>query len=153
MARSQLLLDEFIPFRLSFTSNIVSDIIASAYETLFGLKIPEWRTLAVVAETGGVTQQAIGARTRMDKVTVSRAATALGARGLLGRKDNPTDKRSHLVVLTTQGRKLYESVAPKALELERNIFASFDKDELATFVAFLRRIDAVALSLDDHDGG
>lgn len=142
-----LVLDDFIPFRLSFTSNLVSDTIARTYEALFGLTIPEWRIVAVVAETGGVTQQAIGARTRMDKVTVSRAAIALVDRGLLARARNPGDGRSHLLALSAAGRDLYAQVAPKALELERRIFAAFDPGEVARFVAMLRRIDAETMAI------
>ena len=93
MAAKRLALDDFIPYRLSVTSNLVSDSIARTYESLFGLTIPEWRLVAVIAETGGVTQQAIGAKTLMDKVTVSRAAIALVDRGLLARQANPEDRR------------------------------------------------------------
>ena len=139
----RLVLDDFIPYRLSFTSNLVSDSIASAYETLFGLKIPEWRLIAVIAENDGVTQQEIGARTGMDKVVVSRAAIALVARDLLSRVENAADRRSHGLVLTPRGRSLYAEVAPKALELEQRVFGDFPPDELARFVAFLRRIDEV----------
>ena len=143
----RLRLDAFVPFRLSYTSNLVSDRIAKTYVALFGLSIPEWRLVAVIAEGEGVTQAAIGARTRMDKVTVSRAAIALTERGLLQRAGNPDDRRSHLLTLTEAGRTLYAAVAPKALELERRIFESFPADELARFVETLRRIDAAALSL------
>ncbi len=144
MTKPQLRLDDFIPYRLSFTSNLVSDAIAHAYETLFDLKIPEWRLIAVIAESGGVTQQQIGSRTRMDKVTVSRAAIALYGRGLVDRMPNPEDRRSHLLVLSRSGRALYAKVAPKALELEARIFGAFPRDEVARFVAMLRRIDAIA---------
>jgi DNA-binding MarR family transcriptional regulator len=147
-----LTLDAFIPFRLSFTSNLVSDTIARAYEALFGLSIPEWRLVAVVAETGGITQGAIGARTRMDKVTVSRAAMALAGRGLMARRANPDDRRSHLLVLTDSGHELYRAVAPKALDLERRIFAGFTAAEREAFVATLRRIDAVTLALREEGG-
>ncbi|EZP56099.1 MULTISPECIES: MarR family winged helix-turn-helix transcriptional regulator [Sphingomonas] len=143
-----LVLDDFIPYRLSVTSNLVSDSIARAYESLFGLTIPEWRLIAVIAETGGITQQAIGARTLMDKVTVSRAAIALVGRGLLARRDNPEDRRSHLLDLTDDGRSLYAAVAPKALDLERRLFAAFDPAEVAQFVAMLRRIERVTLDLN-----
>ena len=143
-----LRLDAFIPFRLSYTSNLVSDRIARTYEALFGLSIPEWRLVAVVAEEGGITQAAIGQRTRMDKVTVSRAAIALTARGLLAREGHPDDRRSHLLTLTAAGRDLYAAVAPKALELERRIFAALPRAEMEAFVATLRRIDAAALGLD-----
>jgi DNA-binding MarR family transcriptional regulator len=142
---NQLVLDRFLPFRLSITSNLVSDRIARAYESLFALTIPEWRLVAVIAEVEAITQAEIGERTRMDKVTVSRAAIALVERGLLVRAANPSDKRSHHLSLTAAGRDLYASVAPKALELEAKIFARFTREELDGFVAMLRRIDAAAV--------
>jgi DNA-binding MarR family transcriptional regulator len=141
-------LDAFIPYRLSVTSNLVSDAIARTYDALFGLSIPEWRLVAVVAEAGEITQQAIGARTRMDKVTVSRAAIALVERGLMDRRGNPSDRRSHLLALTQAGRDLHAAVAPKALELERRLFAPFDPEEVAAFTDMLRRIEAAALALE-----
>lgn len=152
MTGSTLRLDDFIPFRLSFTSNLVSDAIARAYEALFGLTIPEWRLIAVIAEHDGITQQAIGTRTRMDKVTVSRAAIALASRGLVERGANPADRRSHLLVLSAAGRELHAQVAPKALELEARVFGGFSVVERERFVAMLRRIDALALdAADDQD--
>ncbi|KQM68140.1 MarR family transcriptional regulator [Sphingomonas sp. Leaf17] len=149
---TRLILDDFLPFRLSYTSNLVSDSIARAYAALFGLTIPEWRLVTVVAETGGITQNAIGQRTRMDKVTVSRAAAALVDRGLLERQASASDRRSHLLVLSDAGRTLYSAVAPKALDLERRIFTAFSPDELAGFVAMLRRIDTEVLALDNASG-
>lgn len=148
MPAALLQLDEFLPYRLSFTSNLVSDTVAGTYMSLFDLRIPEWRIIAVAAEQDGVSQQQICLRTRMDKVTVSRAAIALTDRGLLARRPNPEDRRSHLLVLSGTGRALYADVAPKALELERRIFASIDRTELARFIATLRRIDAVLLAAD-----
>ncbi|PAX08342.1 MarR family transcriptional regulator [Sphingomonas lenta] len=142
-------MDEFIPYRLSVTSNLVSDTIARTYRSLFGLSIPEWRVVAVVAETGGMSQGAIGGRTRMDKVTVSRAAIALVERGLLAREGKPGDRRSHLLKLTAAGEELYRAIAPKALDLERRIFESFGMAELDGFVAMLRRIEAVTLALGE----
>jgi DNA-binding MarR family transcriptional regulator len=151
MSDRLLSLDAFLPYRLSFTSNLVSGAIASAYQALFGLSIPEWRLIAVVAEAGSVTQQAIGERTLMDKVTVSRAAIALAERGLLVRCPNPDDKRSHLLSLSKAGRELYAQVGPKALELERSLFATFGPKELAAFTATLRKIDAVLLAHRDGE--
>jgi DNA-binding MarR family transcriptional regulator len=148
MADARLVLDDFIPYRLSVTSNLVSDSIARAYESLFGLTIPEWRLVAVVAETGGITQQAIGAKTLMDKVTVSRAAIALVDRGLLARRANAEDRRSHLLELTDAGRDLYAAVAPKALDLERRIFSAFEPAEVARFMDMLRRIESVTQAMD-----
>ena len=38
-----LILDEYMPYRLSIASNAVSKLIARAYEDRFGLTIPQWR--------------------------------------------------------------------------------------------------------------
>ncbi len=142
-----LRLAAFVPYRLSIATNMVSDVIAGAYRALFGLTIPEWRLIAVLAERGGSTQFDLGAVTRMDKVTVSRAAIALVARGLMSRSPNPQDKRSHLLSLTAEGLALYDQVAPKALALEDAILAEFSADEVVTLIAMLQRLEAAAVRL------
>jgi len=143
-----LKLDEFLPYRLSIASNAVSDAVATAYRTLFGLRIPEWRLMAVLAEDGAMSQQALCGRTRMDKVTVSRAAIALADRGLIARATNPEDQRSHLLTLSGQGWALYEQIAPKAIELERRIFAGFSQEERDQLGAMLERLEEATARLD-----
>ncbi len=136
-----LTLDDFLPYRLSVTSNLVSERIAQVYAALFALTIPQWRLIAVLAEGVAVTQQAICTRTHMDKVTVSRAAVQLVGRGLAARSDNPDDKRSHLLCLSLTGHELYASVAPKALEMEAQIFAGLSRAETDQLKALLARIE------------
>jgi len=140
MTRAPPFLDDFLPYRLSFTSNLVSEQIARAYQSLFGLTIPEWRLIAVTAEEGETTQQRICARTRMDKVTVSRAAIALTERALLARGPNPDDKRSHLLTLSADGRALYAAVAPKAKAMEAEIFSCLSAQERETLIRLLRAV-------------
>lgn len=144
MTKRKLRLDEFVPYRLSIASNMVSDVIAGAYRSLFGLSVPEWRLITVLAEHDRITQFGLGAATRMDKVTVSRAAIALVARGLVRRAPNPDDKRSHLLSLTKAGEALYNQVAPKALALEEAMLADFDSEEIATLISMLLRLEATA---------
>lgn len=139
-----LSLDRFVPYRLSVASNLMSDVIASAYRALFGLNIAEWRVIAVLAERSATTQSELCAATRMDKVTISRAAIALTDRGLVERSANVADKRSHLVALTADGRALYTQVVPKALALEKELLGDFSAAEVDRFVALLQRLQARA---------
>jgi DNA-binding MarR family transcriptional regulator len=139
-----LSLERFMPYRLSYSANLVSEAIAQQYSVIFNLTIPEWRVVAHVAEQSGITQQEIGLRTRMDKVTVSRATIALAARGFVSRNKNAADRRSHLLSLTAAGRRLYAAIAPKALELERAVFGQFSAAEIAAFRNLLQRVDAAA---------
>jgi DNA-binding MarR family transcriptional regulator len=139
-----LCLERFMPYRLSYSANLVSEAIAQQYSVSFNLTIPEWRVVAHIAEQSGITQQEIGLRTRMDKVTVSRATIALAVRGFVSRDRNPADGRSRRLSLTPAGRRLYAAIAPKALELERAVFGQFSAAEIAAFMGFLQRVDAAA---------
>jgi DNA-binding MarR family transcriptional regulator len=150
MSEISLRLDAFIPYRLSVTSYLVSETIAGAYQALFGLSIPEWRVIAVIAEDEGMTQQQVGRRTRMDKVTVSRATIGLVERGLVERRPHANDRRSQSLHLSATGRDLYAQIAPKALELERRIFASFDPQEVAAFRDMLERVQEATLRVRDE---
>lgn len=145
--RRDLRLDDYLPYRLSVTANAVSDLIARAYRTRFGLTIPQWRLIAVLAENGPLTQQALCAHTVMDKVAVSRAASGLTARGLIARTANEADGRSHRLELTADGRALYADVAPSALAYEARLLEGFSASEQRTAHDLLRRLEAAATAL------
>lgn len=143
----RLRLDDFLPYQLSITSNALSQVIARTYESLFGLRIPEWRLIAVLAEEEGVTQQALVARTEMDKMTVSRAAQALVARGLVTRVTHGHDKRSHALTLSRDGKRLYAEIAPKALEMERRLLGGLSEAEISGLKAMLAKLKDAAATL------
>lgn len=145
----RLRLDNFVPYRLSIASNLMSDAIAGAYRSLFGLNVAEWRLIAVLAERSSTTQQEMCAATRMDKVTISRAAIALADRGLIDRAPNPNDKRSQLLSLSASGRQLYAQVVPKATAMEKELLADLSAEEVATLVDMLRRLEARAERFSD----
>jgi DNA-binding MarR family transcriptional regulator len=144
VARSRLKLEEFLPYRLSLASNVVSQVIAQSYEKLFALKMHEWRVIAVLAEGGELTQQELVGRTQMDKVTVSRAAQVLERRELLRRLPNAEDARSLRLSLTPTGRDLYRRVVPAALELEAEVLEGLSSREIAALRAVLPRLEAAA---------
>jgi DNA-binding MarR family transcriptional regulator len=138
-----LRLSDFLPYRLSVTSNAVSDRVAGVYQARFGLKVPEWRVLAVVAEKARATQAALVAATQMDKMTVSRAATALVARGLLARS-TAEDRRTLELRLTPAGEALHAEIAPLALSIEQELLAGFSDGERDQLMRLLARLEGCA---------
>ena len=136
-------LDDYMPYRLSVASNAVSRLIARAYEDRFGLSIPQWRLLAVLAEAP-MTQQAIVARSAMDKVTVSRAAQGLVTRHLIGRAAHEADGRSHILTLTDQGQALHAEIAPLALAYEAALLSGLTPAEVETLKRLLMRLESAA---------
>lgn len=138
-------LSRFLPYLLSITSNAVSDRIAREYQTRFGLKIPEWRVLAMLGQGKPMTQRELVTATVMDKVTVSRATAALVERRLVERSPSRHDGRSHHLALTQEGVGLYEMIAPAALAMEQQILAGLNEQERGQLTSILAKLrDAVS---------
>ena len=144
---SKLRLDDYLPYRLSVASNEVSRLIARAYEDRFGLTIPQWRVICVLAEDGPSTPQAIVARTATDKVVVSRAAQALTTRRLVRRIPSSEDRRSHHLELTETGKDLHSDVAPLAIAYEQKVIAGLDPSEIESLKRLLRTMEGAAARL------
>jgi DNA-binding MarR family transcriptional regulator len=137
----------FVPYQLSIASNAVSDRIARHYRTRFGLKIPEWRLLAVLGQGDPLTQRDLVGATRMDKVTVSRASAALVDRGLIARAASDLDGRSHHLMLTDAGATLYAEIAPAALAMESALLAGLSVSEREILSLLLHRLRDAADSV------
>ena len=148
-------LADFLPYRLSTTSNAVSQRIAGEYRIRFGLSVPEWRVMAVLGDTGPMTQRELTQHTVMDKVAVNRACKVLEDRGLAARRPNAQDGRSHLLELTAAGAAMHGQIMPLALEMERRLFANFTDEEVEAFRSLLGRVRAEVddLDADDIDSG
>ena len=141
---SRLRLQDYLPYRLSVAANAVSRLIARAYENQFGLKNPQWRLLAVLADEGPLTQQTLCGRTIMDKVTVMRAAQGLLRRHLVKRLPNAEDGRSHRLMMTAAGKRLYDRIVPLALAYEAQLLAGIERRDVARFEQLLRRLEQAA---------
>ncbi len=133
-------LDRFLPYRLSVLTNLVSSTIAEAYQRRFGLSIPEWRVLAVLARHPGVSAAEVARLTRMDAVAVSRAVARLLAAGRLRRTIARDDRRRSVLAVTATGTAVYREVAPLALGYERELLATLGAAERA---ALDRALDAL----------
>lgn len=133
-------LDDFLPYQLSTASNAVSDVIALEYKSRFGLKIPEWRVMAVLGDRGPSTQRHMVEATLMDKVTVNRAVKTLADRKLLDRSPNDADGRSHHLILTDTGKDLYQQIMPAAEAMEKKIIAVLNDGEIKQLSEFLAKI-------------
>jgi DNA-binding MarR family transcriptional regulator len=142
MAQNLSRLADFLPYLMSVTTNAVSDMIAGEYRARFGLKIPEWRVMAVLGDAGAQTQRMLVGATRMDKVAVNRACKVLEERSLVGRSPNSADGRSHHIELTAAGRAVHAEIMPLALDMEKRIFASLSAAEVAQLKDLLARINA-----------
>lgn len=133
-------LERFLPYRLSVLSNRVSQTIADTYVERFGLAVTEWRVIAVLGRFPGLSASGVAERTAMDKVAVSRAVARLLERGLLEREVHGDDRRRSVLALSEAGYRIYDEVAPLALECERRLLAHLDPGERVLLDALIDRL-------------
>jgi DNA-binding MarR family transcriptional regulator len=141
-------LETFLPYRLSVTTNRVSRAFAAHYEQEFGISIPEWRAIAVVGAFAPLSSNEICERTAMDKAKVSRAVTSLLKRGLIERETHATDQRMIQLTLSRSGRKIYEAIIPRARAIEAAVTKGLSKADVA---ALHRILDQVGARLDEME--
>lgn len=122
-------LDHFLPYRLSILSNRASDAIARHYSDRFGLSVPEWRVMAVLGQTPGMSARDVAQRTAMDKVQVSRAVASLVDARRVNREGDETDGRVTRLSLTAKGQAIYDEVVPLALHLEEVLLSALTPQE------------------------
>lgn len=133
-------LADFLPYRLAITSNAVSGVIASEYGDRFGLRVPEWRIMAVLGDAGPLTQRQLVQATLMDKVAVNRACKQLEERRMLARFPNAADGRSHHLALTAQGTAIHAQIWPQAFGATERIFACLTDEERQILRATLDKL-------------
>ena len=145
-------LEHFLPYRLSVLSNRVSETISGYYRQRFGLAVTEWRTMAVLGRYQGLSAGEVAERTAMDKVAVSRAVARLLQRGFIQREIHGDDRRRSVLALSRSGQRIYDEIAPLALDLERRLLSRLDRDERAALDALLDKLAGGVEHLTDDIG-
>ena len=136
----ELILEEFLPYRLSVLSHTISTNIARVYEKRFGVSIPEWRVIAILGRFPGLSAVEVADRTLMDKVAVSRAVTKLIKNGRIDRQFADADRRRSILNLSDEGRKVHNEIAPLALQFERELLQNISEEDYETYNSVLDRL-------------
>jgi len=138
--KDELILEDFLPYRLSITSHTVSTNIARVYEKQFGLSIPEWRVIAILGRYPGLSAVEVADRTLMDKVAVSRAVTKMIKNGRIDREFADADRRRSILNLSEEGRRVHNEIAPLALQFEQELLQDISDEDFETFNTILEQL-------------
>ncbi len=137
-----VILSEFMPYRLVNLAKKVSDSCSVIYRDRFNLSVAEWRVIARLAEHASLRAKDLGEITFMDKSRVSRALKQLEQRAYISRVVNEEDNRASYVALTEQGRAIYKQISPEALAWEEKFLSALGVAEYREFIAVLDKLEA-----------
>ncbi|CAM3610486.1 MarR family winged helix-turn-helix transcriptional regulator [Occultella aeris] len=111
--------------------------LASQLEPLLDstLTMQQFKLLAIVHFQGEQTMTALADAMRLSPPTVTGAVERLVDRGLVSRREDPSDRRLRLVGLAAEGVRLFREIEDSRSRLGREILAGLDTDALRALAA------------------
>ncbi|MFK8048714.1 MAG: MarR family winged helix-turn-helix transcriptional regulator [Halioglobus sp.] len=146
-----LSLAQFLPYRCNNLAQQISVSLSRIYVDKFGITIAGWRILVTLAEYGELQAKDVARLTNMDKVRVSRSVAVLLEQGLLNRRPSGDDSRVTLLKLNADGRRLYERIAPEALDWEQELLEPLSKTEQQSLLRILDKLEGRLLEMAPGD--
>src|SRR4051794_3907707 len=105
-----------------------------------GLKPGHAHVLKMLNDQGPLSQQAILEAIGVDPSVLVSLLNDLEGDDLAVRRRNPTDRRRHIVELTTKGRKLAGAMDDAIAASEAELFADLTTAEIGTLCGLLKRL-------------
>ncbi len=113
------------------------------YEEFIGkplaLRQVEFSVLVLLATNSEVKPNALSAGLGIAASNLTVILDRLEKRGLIGRTRSTTDRRAHLITLTTDGQRMVEQASDVSAEMEAQLRASFSGAEWAMLLELLQR--------------
>lgn len=120
----------------------LAQYVQETFEEFFAdqpVKARHFLVLRILAREGAMTQQQICNTLWIDRATMVGVIQALLDLDYLKKRDNPEDKRSHLVSITAKGERFYERHVQEFEALDSKIFSGFQGEEMKAFRHMLRK--------------
>ena len=117
------------------SSAIFQNLFASS-----GLTPLQFTSLVKIRDQGRASQNELGRLTHADPATIMGVINRLVERGLIRKSADPEDKRKSILILTSKGLNLIESLEATAREVSRQTLAPLSSSEQKTFLRLLAKL-------------
>ncbi len=139
--------DDFIIVRATAFVSRVQRAVTRDVLRHENLPVLEWRLLFSVARFGSCHLAYITQRTSIDPAHGSRAASALEAKGLISRADDPANRRRKVISLTSEGVRTFERIWPRVQGVIKSVTDQLDPGEFRDTKRVLDLLNMAAVPL------
>ncbi len=142
---------DLISYRLHVLANLSARWAEARYLQRFGLKLLEWRAMALL---GGYEPQSLNELARgagLEKSYASRTVAGLISRKLVSSTPDDRDARGKLFELTRSGKALYRKVFEDAVARSGAWLSVLSEEEGAALMDMLERLTTQARLLEAAD--
>jgi len=127
-----------------------ADLFLNESQRLFrphAMTAPQFNVLNILAAQAGgrgLSQRELGDILVVDRSNVTGLLDRMEKAGWVRRADDPGDRRIYRVVLTSKGKKLWEKIAPRYLEVVAQATSGVDAAQMLKTLAVLADLQARA---------
>jgi DNA-binding MarR family transcriptional regulator len=116
----------------------------------YGLRVPEWRTLAALYSKKRCTMSELADFATIDRTTLTRTVDRMQDAGWIARLADEADARITRLALTTAGRRMFERIWPAVQRLNNLALAGLSSAQIESLRRTLGRMRA---NLEEFTGG
>jgi MarR family 2-MHQ and catechol resistance regulon transcriptional repressor len=116
------------------------EVYSSAHVRMLGLTPAQFDIVVTLGNTPGMTASELGEKTLITKGTLTGVVDRLVDKKLVRRAVMPNDGRCQLILLTSQGEKMFARIFPAHLTHMEHAFAQLTQKELTGMTENLRRL-------------
>ncbi len=135
---------DFLSSRVLKLANTLGLYSSRRYREEFGLTLPEWRCLSVIAYSEPTTARNISRLLATDKGWIGLSTDSLRRRGFVSATPDGRDRRRTLLTLTEEGRKKHEAVLAVATRRQERLLACLPEGAGDLLIECLDRLKAEA---------
>lgn len=105
-----------------------------------GLTSPQFDVIATLGNTAGMTMGELAERTLVTKGTLTGIIDRLERKGLVRREVPPENRRCFMIVLTTEGDRVFHEAFPAHIAYLKQRFGRLSPEELADVRSSLQKL-------------
>ena len=135
---------DLLSSRLLRLSNTLGLYSSRRYRSQFGVTLPEWRVLSIIALQRTTSARDISLTLATDKAWVGLTVQKLERRDFVRRVPDKRDARRTLVSLTKQGQQVHDAIMLNALRRQKRLLSKLKDDEAQSLIASLDKLQAEA---------
>ncbi|MCE8008207.1 MarR family transcriptional regulator [Aestuariivita sp.] len=138
-AKAGSFVDDYLLYLLAAVSDRASGQF-HAHVRAHGLRAPEWRVLACLADEDGAMVTELARLSLLEQSRLTKIIDQMAARGLVSRRADPVDARRVRVFLTHQGRAQAVGLVADARAHEARLLALLTEEEAGAIKPVLRAL-------------
>jgi DNA-binding MarR family transcriptional regulator len=153
----KLSVPNFPAFHIIRLAALTKNHLTRPYLDQFGLSLPEWRLLSLLATNAAMPFSEVTTRTYMDKGQVSRTLRSVHKKGYVSIESAAGERKAAasgvsprvIISITPEGKALFEALLPIARKQQMRLINLLSQEERTVFLDVVQRLQLFMLELGD----